>query len=168
MTNEYRQVKCPHCEQQLRLTVSEKNFGREVEVTCTTCNRLFSTTISYPAGTHEETLHRVKEHLMSKFNSDDLRRIRPLMKEFHEALNDALSNSPRLEGVVEKIREAGYDPLLVLEGTVSFNKHGDLGSPESEIHEPAQLVRDGKIVPGTRTDGDYAFTRSMKIDTNEN
>jgi len=107
MPTEHRHVRCTQCDQQLRLTVSEKNFGKEVEVTCSSCGHRFRTTISYPAKTHEEILRQVGERIMDKMDDVDVRRLKPLMEEFGEALNNALGTSPELESVIEKIRQAG-------------------------------------------------------------
>lgn len=160
---EHRQVQCPRCGQKLRLTVSEKNFGREVEVTCSTCRAKFQTEISYPAGTREGFFRNMGERIMDKLDADDVRQLQPLLREFGEALNNALSDDPDLEGVVGKMRQAGYDPLILLEVTASFKKREDIGSRQPEIHEPVPLVQNDEVVPGAFTPEDDEWMSSLKI-----
>jgi hypothetical protein len=164
MPSEQRHAQCPRCDKKLRLTVSEKNFGHEVEVTCPGCSNTFRTTIPHPTKTREEMERQVGERIGSKLNEDDLNRLRPLLQEFGEALQDILGTSSRLEGIIEKMKRAGYDPFVVLEITAGFQKLNDTESSQSEIHEPTPLVKNGEVVPGAFTTADDKWLRDLKID----
>ena len=168
MPSEHRHVRCTKCDKQLRLTVSEKNFGKEVEVTCSKCGNKFRTTISYPAKTHEEILRQVGERIMDRMNANEIRRLSPLMKEFSTALDKALATSSDLENVVEKIRQAGYDPFVVLEASIGFKKREGVDLPQPEIREPTSLVQDGEVVPGTFNEDGDKWMGKLKISFGDN
>jgi hypothetical protein len=160
-------MRCPSCGQQLRLTVSEKNFGREVEVTCSNCSAKFRTTISYPAKTHEEFLRQVGERVMDKMDADDIRRLTPLVEEFGEVLNDAVTTSSPLAEVVEKMRRAGYDPFVVLECSIGFQRREGTEVPQPDVHEPTPLVQNGEVVPGAFTAEDDKWMGKLKINLSD-
>ncbi len=50
-------------------------------------------------------------------------RLKQLMKELGEAINESLSDSDQIAEVISKIKAGGYDVFLVLEATIGFNKH---------------------------------------------
>jgi hypothetical protein len=54
-------------------------------------------------------------------------KLKRLIKELGNAINESLSESDRISDVMGKIRAAGYDLFLVLEVTVGFNKHEEPG-----------------------------------------
>ena len=49
-------------------------------------------------------------------------KLKHLMKELGEAINDSLSESEEIAEVISKIKAGGYDVFLVLEATIGFNK----------------------------------------------
>ena len=49
-------------------------------------------------------------------------RLKKLMKELGEAINDSLSDSEQIADAIGKIKASGYDVFLVLEATIGFNK----------------------------------------------
>jgi fatty acid-binding protein DegV len=50
-------------------------------------------------------------------------RVKYLMKELGEAINQSLSNSEQIAEVISKIKAGGYDVFLVLEATIGFSPH---------------------------------------------
>ena len=50
---EHRHVQCPGCGVKLRLTISEKDYGKTVEITCSKCGVKCRTTIPPPAAQKE-------------------------------------------------------------------------------------------------------------------
>ena len=62
-------------------------------------------------------------------------RLKHLMKELGNAINDSLSESEQIADVIGNIKEAGYDVFLVLEATIGFNRR-----EESIKKEPLQTV----------------------------
>lgn len=56
-------------------------------------------------------------------NVDD--RLRKLMQELGNAINESLSESERIAEAIGEIRHAGYDVFLVLEATIGFNRRED-------------------------------------------
>jgi len=97
-------------------------------------------------------------------NLDD--RLKELMTELGNAINESLSDSDRIAGAIGEIKRAGYDVFLVLEATIGFNKRED-GSEESEsegVEEEStprlQFESAGKIRLTTQ---DQKFLRALKI-----
>lgn len=88
-------------------------------------------------------------------------KLKELMQELGNAINESLSDSERIAAAIGEIRRAGYDVFLVLEATIGFNKRTDDG--ESEMDEPAEATVGtvpGKIV---WTSQDQKFLRALKI-----
>jgi hypothetical protein len=151
-------MECPHCKKQLRLTIKEKSFGKEIEVTCSSCGGRFRTTIPYPAETHRESFRQAAG--FSAIDGEDLRRLQPLVEEFGIALHDAVANDLRLREIVGKMRSAGYDASLMFEAVLGCNKCEDA---EAEIHEPTPLVENGEVVPGAFTEEDEKWMKTYRI-----
>ena len=61
-------------------------------------------------------------------------KLKHLMKELGEAINDSLSESEEIAEVISKIKAGGYDVFLVLEATIGFNKQ----EPEEGMRRRAQ------------------------------
>ena len=49
-------------------------------------------------------------------------RLKQLMKELGEAINESLADSEQIAEGIGKIKAGGYDVFLVLEATIGFNK----------------------------------------------
>lgn len=108
-------------------------------------------------------------------------RLKILMQELGNAINESLSDSERIAGAIGEIKRAGYDVFLVLEATIGFNKRdegtdvGDgeddgLGEPEMEIVERPWLEAEqgeGKTGCIRFTSQDQKFLRALKIATDE-
>jgi len=85
-------------------------------------------------------------------------KLKPLMKELGEAINESLSESDQIAEVISRIKAGGYDVFLVLEATIGFNRR--------ENEEDAS-----KCAPSSRTSEiefkinaqDQNFLKSLKI-----
>src|SRR6202161_99710 len=62
-------------------------------------------------------------------------RLKELMQELGNAINESLSDSDRIASAIGEIKRAGYDVFLVLEATIGFNKRDENGDYESEESE---------------------------------
>ena len=91
-------------------------------------------------------------------------RLKELMQELGNAINESLSDSDRIAGAIGEIKRAGYDVFLVLEATIGFNKRED--EDDSDTVEQAEPVREstGKI---RLTSQDQKFLRALKISVEE-
>src|SRR5258708_6706722 len=58
---------------------------------------------------------RGKRHILEE-------RLKILMQELGNAINETLSDSDRIAEAIGEIKRAGYDVFLVLEATIGFNK----------------------------------------------
>ena len=94
-------------------------------------------------------------------------RLKELMQELGNAINESLSDSDRIAGAIGEIKRAGYDVFLVLEATIGFNKRED-EDEETEGREmdaePVHRESAGKIRLTTQ---DHKFLRALKISIDE-
>jgi hypothetical protein len=92
-------------------------------------------------------------------------RLKELMQELGNAINESLSDSDRIAGAIGEIKRAGYDVFLVLEATIGFNKRDeneaeDLNDGAGRVH----VESNGKI---SLTSQDQKFLRALKISVEE-
>src|SRR5215813_3453376 len=88
-------------------------------------------------------------------------RLKDLMQELGNAINESLSDSDRIAEAIGEIKRAGYDVFLVLEATIGFNKRED--AEES-------LAVEGSYDASTTikwTNQDHKFLKALKISTDE-
>jgi hypothetical protein len=85
--------------------------------------------------------------------------IKRLMKGLGESINETLSESPKINECIQKIRDAGYEVSLVIEAKIGFNRKGKDGEREtiSTSHRSEGPVR-LRI-----TQEDAKFLKSLKI-----
>ncbi len=94
-------------------------------------------------------------------------RLRELMEELGNAINESLSDSERIASAIGEIKRAGYDVFLVLEATIGFNKRAseeELDAEESGVEEEEH----GQTPPSSPgrirwTSQDEKFLRALKI-----
>jgi hypothetical protein len=95
-------------------------------------------------------------------------RLKELMQELGNAINESLSDSDRIAGAIGEIKRAGYDVFLVLEATIGFNKRDESEEEseegETESQTPVQYESTGKI---RLTSQDHKFLRALKISVEE-
>jgi hypothetical protein len=94
-------------------------------------------------------------------------RLKLLMQELGNAINDSLSDSDRIAEAIGEIKQAGYDVFLVLEATIGFNKREDSddaadGEARPEVKRTYEST--GKI---KFTSQDQRFLRALKISVDE-
>jgi hypothetical protein len=97
-------------------------------------------------------------------------RLKELMQELGNAINESLSESERISAAIEEIKVAGYEVFLVLEATIGFNKRDDdAATPESEdTQTPAVTVREFQTAGKIKwTSQDQKFLRALKITVDE-
>ena len=92
-------------------------------------------------------------------------RLKELMQELGNAINESLSDSDRIAGAIGEIKRAGYDVFLVLEATIGFNKRedgtdSDVVGAEGDAEHRVQYESTGKI---RLTSQDQKFLRALKI-----
>ncbi len=101
-------------------------------------------------------------------------RLKALMKELGDAINESLSDSDRIAAAIGEIKRAGYDVFLVLEATIGFNKRED-GEEDVEGQEEGESVElESNPETGRRklnkiklTSQDQKFLKALKITLNE-
>ncbi len=86
--------------------------------------------------------------------------IKRLMKNLGEAINETLSDSPKINDCIKQMRDSGYEVFLIIEAKIGFNRKskGDsetIAAP-AKPEEPVRL----KI-----TSDDAKFLKSLKIST---
>jgi hypothetical protein len=100
-------------------------------------------------------------------------RLKELMQELGNAINESLSDSDRIAAAIGEIKRAGYDVFLVLEATIGFNKRDESAESESEEAEAdteseappkRKFESTGKI---KLTSQDHKFLKALKIAIDE-
>ncbi len=95
-------------------------------------------------------------------------RLKELMQELGNAINESLSDSDRIAGAIGEIKRAGYDVFLVLEATIGFNKRDDEDSDsehgEHDSEPRLHMESAGRIRLTTQ---DHKFLRALKISVEE-
>lgn len=99
-------------------------------------------------------------------------RLKELMQELGNAINESLSDSERIAAAIGEIKGAGYDVFLVLEATIGFNKRDESEEEESEAapasepeRRPARRKVEGNKVKWTSQD--HKFLRALKISVDD-
>lgn len=84
-------------------------------------------------------------------------RLRELIQQLGEAIHESVIESEQIAGVVQDIRQHGFDVLLMLEATIGLN---DVAAREAREAETGAGERDD----GTPfTQNDLSFLRSLRI-----
>ena len=99
-------------------------------------------------------------------------RLKELMQELGNAINESLSDSDRIAAAIGEIKRAGYDVFLVLEATIGFNKREEGAEDETEVEgtdsearpQKTRFESTGKI---RLTSQDQKFLRALKISIDE-
>lgn len=89
------------------------------------------------------------------------KRLKNMMKELGEAINNSLSDSDEIADVISRIKAGGYDVFVVLEATIGFNQNGE-GDDETISDESQQSSAEFKI-----TTQDLKFLKSLRISVGE-
>lgn len=84
-------------------------------------------------------------------------RLKSLMQDLGNAINESLSESDRIGEAIGEIKGAGYDVFLVIEATIGFNKREH---EEGEEPEAVQTTSAGKI---RLTSQDQRFLKELCI-----
>jgi hypothetical protein len=88
-------------------------------------------------------------------------RLRELIQQLGEAIHESVIESEQIAGVVQDIRQHGFDVLLMLEATIGLNdvatKEAEEGAGQAE-KEALQLKFGGPF-----TQNDLSFLSSLRI-----
>ncbi len=91
-------------------------------------------------------------------------KLKVLMQELGNAINESLSDSDRIAAAIGEIRRAGYDVFLVLEATIGFNKRDEAEGAETETEGTAEPVAGREPKAKLKwTSQDQKFLRALKI-----
>lgn len=82
-------------------------------------------------------------------------RIRELIQQLGEAIHESVVESDQIAGVVQNIRENGFDVLLMLEATIGLN---EVAAQETEETDTAQSGDEAPFTPN-----DLHWLRSLRI-----
>jgi hypothetical protein len=84
--------------------------------------------------------------------------IKRLLKLLGEAVNETLSDSPKINDCIQSIRDSGYEVFLIIEAKIGFNR-----MDKSEEHSPSAILRHEQPVHLRITSEDAKFLKSLKI-----
>jgi hypothetical protein len=94
-------------------------------------------------------------------------RLKSLMQDLGNAINESLSDSERIAEAIGEIKRAGYDVFLVLEATIGFNKREDSDDSDEEepaLDEPQEIATNGRVRFTTQ---DQRFLKALRIAVDE-
>jgi hypothetical protein len=95
-------------------------------------------------------------------------RIRQLLKELGDAINESIAESPDVNDRIQKIRDEGYNLYVVLDATIGLNRDDGAEKSADPGEPPARSVALTKSPRGDaqfRIDiSDLGFLRSIGID----
>ena len=94
-------------------------------------------------------------------------RLKGLMQDLGNAINESLSDSERIAEAIGEIKRAGYDVFLVLEATIGFNKREDgeeATSDDAELSEAQEIGSTGRVRFTTQ---DQRFLKALRIAVDE-
>ena len=106
-------------------------------------------------------------------------RLKELMQELGNAINESLSDSDRIAAAIGEIKRAGYDVFLVLEATIGFNKRDEADGEddegavletrlETDFEEEYHSSRNHESTARLKwTSQDQKFLRALKIAVDE-
>ena len=98
-------------------------------------------------------------------------RLKELMQDLGNAINESLSDSERIAAAIGEIKRSGYDVFLVLEATIGFNKRdeSETGDEISEVEQvaPEQTRRSESTGKFRWTNQDQKFLKALKISVDE-
>ena len=83
-------------------------------------------------------------------------RLRELIQQLGEAIHESVIESEQIAGVVQDIRQHGFDVLLMLEATIGLN---EVAAKEAEGGAETQSPEDGAPF----SQNDLHFLRSLRI-----
>ncbi|MDR3725186.1 MAG: hypothetical protein P4K83_11965 [Terracidiphilus sp.] len=86
-------------------------------------------------------------------------RLRELIQQLGEAIHESVIESEQIAGVVQNIRDYGFDVLLMLEATIGLNEV----DKEEDSEEDASGTETRTQARGTFTQNDLSFLRSLRI-----
>lgn len=93
-------------------------------------------------------------------------RLKELMQDLGNAINESLSDSDRIAEAIGEIKRSGYDVFLILEATIGFNRREDGASDDDnaldEIDE-VETTEKPKRLKASWTSQDQKFLRALKI-----
>lgn len=67
-------------------------------------------------------------------------KMKRLLREMGEAINDSLSASDELTGTIDRIRQEGYDIFLILEATIGLNPKSGKAGEQTASRLPASSI----------------------------
>ena len=87
------------------------------------------------------------------------KRLKSMMKELGDAINDSLSDSEQIAEVISRIKADGYDVFVVLEATIGFNESDSDDGSEDASHSSGRSCE--------VTSQDLKFLKSLRISVGE-
>lgn len=99
-------------------------------------------------------------------------RLKALMQELGNAINESLSESEQIAAAISEIRRAGYDVFLILEATIGFNRRDNSADGQNSATSERSTERRRKSESESRpkirwTSQDQKFLRALRIAIDE-
>ena len=92
-------------------------------------------------------------------------RLKELMQELGNAINESLSDSERIAGAIGEIKGAGYDVFLVLEATIGFNKRSESEDEDEPVsHRSGSRLEAPDKIRWTSQDAKFLKALNIAVD----
>ena len=89
-------------------------------------------------------------------------KIKQLLKELGNAINESISGSEEVNEHIQRIRDEGYDLYVVLDATIGLNRQDE--TPEETTESTAVVAKSTKEVQFRIDVKDLSMLRSLGID----
>jgi hypothetical protein len=91
-------------------------------------------------------------------------RIKRLLKELGDAINESISNSDEVNQRIQEIRDAGYNIYVLLDATIGLGTDGDEEESVDELKSEMPVRQSTPDIQFRINVQDLAFLRSVGID----
>lgn len=91
-------------------------------------------------------------------------KIRRMLKELGEAINESISGSADVNDHIQRIRDEGYNLFVVLDATIGLDREGDEESATDSDGNAIAPVKRKKDVQFRIDVNDLSFLKSLGID----
>ena len=117
--------------------------------------------------THEpgdEECYPEKAHTSGSERHELDERLKELMQDLGNAINESLSDSDRIAAAIGEIKRAGFDVFLVLEATIGFNKRDENSDDDMGQDTVDAMATSAEEVRKVKwTSQDQKFLKALKI-----
>ncbi|MEZ5401301.1 MAG: hypothetical protein R2729_16645 [Bryobacteraceae bacterium] len=92
-------------------------------------------------------------------------RLKELMQELGNAINESLSDSDRIAAAIGEIKRSGYDVFLVLEATIGFNRRDEDSDDDEEARSEVVAAPSPDKIHWSSQDAKFLKALKISVDS---